>query len=166
MLQNQGRPLLDLIYTKCIPLVTAHIRSLWESNVFSRICVFTSDGWGMSPCDNSHGTPNLQPPRASWILFTGDPLLTCSLTRGWPSTERPSCFNYKSESICFVVIEQEESESPKSRSKRPTTASGRTFINFVSAKQRAISSKAANKTKQRGAKLLQVTWSNSMEFPF
>ena len=56
----------------------------------------------------------------------------------------------------FVIL-QEESESPKSRSKRPTTASGRTFINFVSAKQRAINSKAANKTKQRGAKLLQVT---------
>ncbi len=42
------------------------------------------------------------------------------------------------------------------RKKRPTTASTRTFINFVSAKQRQISSSAASKARRRGNELLQM----------
>ena len=51
---------------------------------------------------------------------------------------------------CFVQREDE------TRQKRPTTASQRTFINFVSAKQRKINQKASSKAKRRGQELLKI----------
>ncbi len=50
-----------------------------------------------------------------------------------------------------------QDEAARNDRKRPTTASGRNFINFVTAKQRAVSTRAASKAKQRGTQLLQVS---------
>ncbi len=54
-----------------------------------------------------------------------------------------------------MLVLQPESKS-HSHGARPTTASRKTFINFVSAKQRSISQKASNKAKQRGKELLNI----------
>ena len=70
------------------------------------------------------------------------------------------CYNVMLHFTCIIfvysILIQEESETPARGHNRPTTAGGRTFINFSTAKQRALSNKAATKAEKRGRDLLQV----------
>ena len=60
-------------------------------------------------------------------------------------------------SVCLIlphVLLLQSPEDQRRSSKRPTT--GKARINFVSAKQRQISSKASSRAKTRGRELLQI----------
>ena len=50
-------------------------------------------------------------------------------------------------------VQSDQSDEEYSSRSRPKTSSSRTFINFVSAKQRVISDKAMSKTRRRGREL-------------
>ena len=66
------------------------------------------------------------------------------------------CFIWNSPFIYYLKAESYEHNQTRSSKQRPTTASGRTFINFVSAKQRSVSKKAAGRARQRGNELQKM----------